>query len=91
MTSSVPDPPDEGVVELRRSLRDVLALTMLPTVWAGYEPQQICADLVDVVARMVNADGVYLGPDVQGSIEILRLKRQGDTDTEQALREVVRD
>jgi hypothetical protein len=48
--------------DLRRSLRDLVALTMLPTVWARYRPAQICADLVDVVARMIDADGVYLTP-----------------------------
>ena len=52
--------PADGVVELRRSLRDVVSLSMLPTVWAAYGPSQICADLVDVVNRMVSADGVFL-------------------------------
>ena len=78
--------PDDGIAELRRSLRDVLALTMLPTVWAGYEPAQIRADLVDVVARMINADGVYLAPGGWASGEILRLKREGDRETEHCLR-----
>jgi len=76
--------------ELRRSLRDVVALTMLPTVWAGYEPRQICADLVDVVARMVDADGVYLVSAANGCPELLRLKRQEDAETEGELRAAAR-
>ena len=87
MTTSDSTPVPAGdLLELRRSLRDVVALTMLPTVWAAYEPHQICADLVDVVARMVDADGVYLTSPANGAAEILRLKRQGDQETERCLR-----
>jgi signal transduction histidine kinase/CheY-like chemotaxis protein len=78
--------PANDLAELRRSLRDLVALTMLPTVWAGYEPSQICVDLVDVVARMVDADGVYLHSPTNGCDELLRLKREGDAETEDALR-----
>jgi PAS domain S-box-containing protein len=74
------------LVELRRSLRDVVALTMLPTVWAGYEPRQICVDLVDVITRMIDADGVYLTAPTSDCGEILRLKRNGDRETERCLR-----
>lgn len=76
---------DGGLIELRRSLRDVVALTMLPTVWAGYEPHQICADFVDVVARMVNADGVYLASPAAPGGEIIRLERD-DPEMERSLR-----
>jgi signal transduction histidine kinase/CheY-like chemotaxis protein len=79
-------PPVADLGELRRALRDVVALTMLPTVWAGYEPHQICVDLVDVVARMVDADGVYLTSPTNDCPEILRLKRASDHETERALR-----
>jgi signal transduction histidine kinase len=85
-----PNEPAEAaggdVAALRRSLRDVVALTMLPAVWAGSDPQQICADLVDVVARMVDADGVYLTSPANGCDELLRLKRAGDRETEDCLR-----
>jgi PAS domain S-box-containing protein len=83
--------PARDAVELRRSLRDVVALTMLPTVWAGYEPRQICADLVDVVARMVDADGVYLISPANEAAEIVRVKREGDHETERCLREAAAD
>ncbi|HEV7572179.1 MAG TPA: ATP-binding protein [Thermoanaerobaculia bacterium] len=87
MTISDAAPVAAGdLLELRRSLRDVVALTMLPTVWAAYEPHQICADLVDVIARMVDADGVYLTSPANGAAEILRLKREGDDETERCLR-----
>jgi signal transduction histidine kinase/ActR/RegA family two-component response regulator len=78
--------PVADLAELRRALRDVVALTMLPTVWAGYEPRQICVDFVDVVFRMVDADGVYLTSPTNDGLEILRLKREGDDVTARALR-----
>ncbi|HYI09555.1 MAG TPA: ATP-binding protein [Thermoanaerobaculia bacterium] len=78
--------PARDSVELRRSLRDLVALTMLPTVWAGYEPPQICADLVDVIARMIDTDGVYLTAPANDCGEILRLKQEGDRETERCLR-----
>jgi PAS domain S-box-containing protein len=87
MTHNDPGPVlGDELLELRRSLRDVVALTMLPTVWSGYEPAQICTDLVDVVARMVDADGVYLTSPANGCGELLRLKRADDHETERLLR-----
>ncbi len=77
----------EGVQDLRRSLRDLIALTMLPTVWARYEPRQICADLVDVVARMIDADGVYLTSPLNGCPELLRLRDKDDCEAARMLRE----
>ena len=77
----------EGVQDLRRSLRDLIALTMLPTVWAGYEPRQICADLVNVVARMIDADGVYLTSPLTRLSGVLRLAGKHDGEAARMLRE----
>jgi len=89
-----PDPAAEGgrdLDTLRRSLRDVVALTMLPTVWAAYEPPQICADLVDVVARMIDVEGVYLVAPSHQCSDILRLRNPGDREMERCLRAVAAD
>ena len=42
---------DDGddVRALRRSLRDVIALTTLPSIWSGYDAGQIAADAADLV------------------------------------------
>jgi PAS domain S-box-containing protein len=83
----MPGSASDGVQDLRRSLRDLVALTMLPTVWARYEPRQICADLVDVVARMIDADGVYLTSPANGCPDLLRLRNEEDHEAARLLRE----
>jgi PAS domain S-box-containing protein len=89
-----PDPAAEGgrdLDALRRSLRDVVALTMLPTVWAAYEPPQICVDLVDVITRMIDVEGVYLIAPSHQCSDILRLKAQDDREAERCLRAAAAD
>lgn len=76
----------DGTLDLRRSLRDLVALSMLPTVWARYDALQICADLVDVVSRMVDADGVYLSSPTNKCPDLLRLRNEGDREIERSLR-----
>jgi len=80
---------DRDLAALRSSLRDVVALTMLPTVWAAYEPPQICVDLVDVICRLIDVDGIYLIAPSYECSEILRLKREGDRETERSLRAAI--
>lgn len=88
-----PDDPAVTAAEtarLRRTLRDVVALTMLPTVWSTYDPRQICTDLVDVVARMVDADGVYLVSPANDCNELLWLKNENDDELRGCLRNEAR-
>jgi len=66
--------PADEVRLLRRGLRDVVALTMLPSVWTGYDTAQICNDLADVVLRAANADAVLLTARELVPVEVLRLR-----------------
>jgi PAS domain S-box-containing protein len=66
--------PADEVRLLRRGLRDVVALTMLPSVWTGYDTAQICNDLADVVLRAANADAVLLTARAAAPVEVLRLR-----------------
>ena len=86
MTANDPAGGSPGDVTLRRSLRDLVALSMLPTVWAGYDARQICTDLVDVVARMIDADGVYLTSPANGCPEVVRLRNESDREIADLLR-----
>ena len=83
----MPDNDLAGLQDLRRSLRDLVALSMLPTVWVRYDAPQICGDLVDVVARMIDADGVYLSSTVNGCPDLLRRRDEDDRDVARLLRD----
>src|SRR3954453_18573492 len=45
---------------LRRTMRDLVALSALPAVWAGYQPRQVVEGLADVLLSTLRLDLVYL-------------------------------
>ncbi|HEV3261236.1 MAG TPA: PAS domain S-box protein [Gemmataceae bacterium] len=45
---------------LRRTMRDLLALSALSAVWAGYRPLQVAEGLADVLLSTLRLDLVYL-------------------------------
>jgi hypothetical protein len=45
---------------LRRTMRDLVALSALPAVWAGYQPRQVAEGLADVLLKTLRLDLVYL-------------------------------
>ena len=46
--------------ELRRFIRDLLALSALPAMMKGYSPQQIADTVADAVESMLDADFIYM-------------------------------
>src|SRR5262245_8830008 len=60
---------------LRRTMRDLVALSALPAVWAGYRPRQVAEGLADVLLSTLRLDLVYLrlrGPTDGPAIEVAR-------------------
>lgn len=51
---------EDEVQRLRRSLRDVVALSALPSVWSGYDTPDITAQFGEVIGRMLNAEAVCI-------------------------------
>jgi signal transduction histidine kinase len=45
---------------LRRALRDLVALSVLPAVWSGYESHRISESLAEVVLKTLSLDLVYV-------------------------------
>jgi two-component system, sensor histidine kinase and response regulator len=45
---------------LHRTMRDVVALSALPAVWAGYQPRQVAEGLADALLSTLRLDLVYL-------------------------------
>jgi len=41
-------------------MRDLVALSALPAVWAGYQPRQVAEGLADVLLATLRLDLVYL-------------------------------
>jgi hypothetical protein len=48
------------VQQLRRSIRDLVALSAFPAIWAGYDSRQIAESLADRLRHMLNLDLIYL-------------------------------
>src|ERR1700704_2022164 len=46
-------------------MRDLVALSALPAVWAGYQPRQVAEGLADVLMSTLGLDLVYLRLPVQ--------------------------
>src|SRR6202030_3408312 len=46
--------------ELRRCIRDLIALSTLPAIWIGYEPRQISESIAAALVSMLRADFVHV-------------------------------
>jgi len=49
----------DDAAELRRNLRDLVALTALPAIWLGQSPQVIVESFTDALLRTMRVDFVY--------------------------------
>ncbi len=74
--------PSEKVIEenrrLRRTMRDLVALSTLPAVWIGLDPEGIVRSLADVLLSTLSLDFVYVrlrGGNGDGVVEVVRSKR----------------
>ena len=60
MQANTSRPPVDEADAMRRSLRDLVALSMLSAVWGRSEPRRIAQDLADVLCRSMSAVLVYV-------------------------------
>ena len=44
----------------RRTMRDMVALSALPSIWAGKQPLHVAESLAEVLLNMLSLDFVYL-------------------------------
>jgi signal transduction histidine kinase len=80
--------------ELRRCIRDLVALSTLPAIWKDYDPNQIANSVAAALVAMVNADFVYvLIPDRRGEplIEVLHAGDAIASDSPELIRAAIRD
>src|SRR5713226_5044523 len=52
--------PDTEILRLRRTLRDVVALSTIPAAWVGRSPPDIAAGLADVLVGSLNLDFAFV-------------------------------
>jgi signal transduction histidine kinase len=73
----MPIHPDPDTVRLRRALRDLVALSAIPSAWVGREPPAIAGELADMLATSLRLDFVFVrlrDPNGGAVVEI----KQGD-------------
>ena len=51
---------EKEIRELRRLLRDLVALATTPAVWVGRDEAQIAEGVADVLLHILRADAVYV-------------------------------
>lgn len=67
----------EELQRLRRCLGDVIALSALPAVWAGSDPEYVADGLADVLIRTVSLDFVYVRVQLSAGSTPLQVVRTG--------------
>lgn len=60
---------------LQKSLRDLIALSAVPSLWVGREPQAIAADLVDLLAGLLNLDFAFVRLGDSDSDTVVEIER----------------
>jgi PAS domain S-box-containing protein len=79
--------------ELRRCIRDLIALSTLPALWQKYDPQQIAGSVAAALLSMLHADFVYMalpGRRDEAPIEVVRTDQKIAPDLSGAVRAAVR-
>src|SRR5437764_10716046 len=74
---------------LRRTMRDLVALSTLPAVWIGLGPDGIARSLADVLLHTLALDLVYVrlaGPAGDGMVEVCRCQQGPDAARLEAVR-----
>jgi PAS domain S-box-containing protein len=64
--------------ELRRTMRDLVALSTLPAIWTGLDPERIARSLADTLLNTLSLDLVFvrlLSPTAEDVVEVARSKQ----------------
>jgi PAS domain S-box-containing protein len=80
--------------ELRRCIRDLLALSTLPAIWKTFDPYRIADSVATALASMLDSDFVYVllpGKRDDPPIEIARSGKRIAADSPAAIRAALRD
>jgi PAS domain S-box-containing protein len=70
--------------ELRRCIRDLVALSALPAIWRDYNPYQIADSIATVLVSMLDTEFIYArvrGKPGEPTLEVMRTKKRPTPDT----------
>src|ERR1700724_3420318 len=73
----MPAHSDHDIVYLRRVLRDLVALSGVPSAWVGREPSDIATDFADLLVDSLNVDSAFVrlcDPKGRAAVETARGK-----------------
>jgi hypothetical protein len=73
----MPGDTDAEIVALRTMLRDLVALSAIPTAWVGREPAAVAAGLADSLVGLLQLDFVFVRlrvPSAAGEVDATRGK-----------------
>src|ERR1700742_2506562 len=73
----MPGGTDAEIVALRIMLRDLVALSAIPTAWVGREPAAVAAGLAEALASLLRLDFVFVRlrvPSAAGEVDAVRGK-----------------
>jgi len=71
----MPTAPEADALQLRRALRDLVALSVVPAAWVGREPAAIVTGLADVLVNSLHLDFAFVrlsDPNGGAAVEIAR-------------------
>jgi len=71
----MPTGPEADALQLRRALRDLVALSVVPAAWVGREPAAIVTGLADVLVNSLHLDFAFVrlsDPNGGAAVEIAR-------------------
>jgi PAS domain S-box-containing protein len=74
---------------LRRTMRDLVALSTLPAIWVGLDPNGIAGSLADVLLNTLSLDLIYIrlaAPGGSGVVEVVRSKQRRRSNDVEAVR-----
>ena len=80
--------------ELRRCIRDLVALSTLPAIWTSYNPRQIADSMAAALLSMLTADFVHITlPSDNGEppVETIHVKTSIGSDAEKMILAISRD
>src|SRR5438270_13739293 len=71
----MPSDTDAEILALRAVLRDLVALSALPTAWVGREPTAVAAGFADALSGLLPLNFVFVRlcvPGVVGGVDVTR-------------------